>query len=129
MSPDQGRRGTSGKGGGGKASGPAAARRLGLLIFGVAFLVLFVVVAIADGVGDPSIPSGDVALVEDAPGDTGEVTEAEVEHAIELAAAQAGEKRPQARRPQIRGTEGNGDAIRPRRDLDSGGGRRMRASR
>ena len=41
VSPDQGRRGTSGKGGGGSASGPAATRRLGLLVFGVAFVVLF----------------------------------------------------------------------------------------
>ena len=92
MSSDQGRRGKSGKGGGGSASGPAAARRLGLLVFGAAFLVLFVVVAIAEGVGDPSVPSGDVALVEDAPGDSGDVTKAEFDHALELAAAQGGEK-------------------------------------
>ena len=80
-------------GGGGKASGPAAARRLGLLVFGVAFVVLFLAVAIADGVGDPSIPSGDVALVESAPGDTGEITQARFDHALELAAKQGGEKK------------------------------------
>ena len=92
MSSDSGRRGTSGKGGGGNASGPAAARRLGLLVFGVAFVVLFAWVAIADGVGDPSIPSGDVALVQDTPGDIGEVSQARIDHALELAAAQGGEK-------------------------------------
>lgn len=92
MSPDQGRRGTSGKGGGGKASRPAAARRLALLVFGLAFVVLFAVVAISVGVGDPSVPSGDAALVQDAPGDIGTVPIAKVEHAIELAAASAGEK-------------------------------------
>jgi parvulin-like peptidyl-prolyl isomerase len=94
VSPDKGRKGkgTSGKGGGGKASGPAAARRLGLLIFGVAFVVLFAWVAIADGVGDPSIPSGDVVLVQDTPGDVGHVTAARVDHSIELTAKQAGEK-------------------------------------
>jgi parvulin-like peptidyl-prolyl isomerase len=80
-------------GGGGAAPGPAAARRRGLAIFGAAFLVLFVVVAIAEGVGDPSIPSGDVALVEGAPGDVGEVTEAEFEHALELTAIQGGAKK------------------------------------
>lgn len=82
----------SGKGGGGAARGPASTRRLGLLIFGAAFVVLFAWVAIADGVGDPSIPSGDAALVENTPGDIGEVSVADVEHAIELAAAQGGEK-------------------------------------
>lgn len=82
----------SGKGGGGTASGPAAARRLGLLVFGVIFVVLFVIVAISEGVGNPSVPSGDVALVEDAPGDVGEITKAELDHAIVLAAKQAGEK-------------------------------------
>ena len=96
MSPDQGRRRTSGKGGSGGApgrpSGPAAARRLGLILFGAVFLILFVVVALAEGVGDPSVPSGDVALVTDAPGDTGDVTEAQFKHALELAAIQGGEK-------------------------------------
>jgi parvulin-like peptidyl-prolyl isomerase len=69
-----------------------AARRLGLLVFGAAFVVLFAWVAIADGVGDPSIPSGDVVLVENTPGDLGEVTEADVEHAIAITSAGAGEK-------------------------------------
>lgn len=94
MSPDRGRRGKSGRGRGrgGSASGPAAARRLGLAIFGVAFVVLFVVVALAEGIGDPSIPSGDVILVQNVPGDAGEITAGDVDHSIELAAAQGGEK-------------------------------------
>lgn len=93
MSPDQGRKGTSGKGGGGSAPGPAAARRRALLVFGVVFVALFAIVAIAEGVGDPSIPSDDAALVEDTPGDVGKVTKADVDHAIELAAAQGGMKK------------------------------------
>jgi parvulin-like peptidyl-prolyl isomerase len=94
VSPDQGRRGTTGKGGGGNARGPAATRRLGLIVFAAAFLVLFVVVAISEGVGDPSIPSGDAILVENTPGDVGEVSKADVEHAIETTTAQSGEKQP-----------------------------------
>lgn len=94
MSSDPGRRGTSGQGGGGGASGPAAARRLGLLVFGAAFLILFIVVAIAEGLGDPSVPSGDVAVVEDTPDDVGDVTQEDFDHALELAATQAGEKKP-----------------------------------
>lgn len=83
----------SGKGGSGGNAGPAAARRLGLIVFGVAFIVLFLIVAISEGVGDPSVPSGDVALVEDAPGDIGEVTKERFDHALELAAKQGGEKK------------------------------------
>jgi parvulin-like peptidyl-prolyl isomerase len=90
VSPDRGRRGTSGKGGGGDAPSPVAARRRAALIFGVLFLALFLVVAIAEGLGDPDVPGGDAALVEDVPGDLGKVSEADVEHAIELAAAQEG---------------------------------------
>jgi parvulin-like peptidyl-prolyl isomerase len=92
VSPDKGRKGTSGRGGSGSAAGPAATRRLGLLIFGVAFVVLFAWVAIADGVGDPSIPSGDVALVEDVPGDAGKISEEMFKHQLELTARQGGEK-------------------------------------
>jgi len=94
VSPDQGRRGTSGKDGGRKASDPAAVRRLGLLIFGVAFVALFAIVAVSVGVGDPSVPSGDAALVENVPGDFGNVSEDRIAHARELAAAQAKEKTP-----------------------------------
>ncbi len=93
MSPDQGRRGTTGKGGGGDAASPFASRRA-LLAFGVLFVVLFAIVAISEGLGDPSIPSGDAALVEGAPGDIGEIGEDQVTHAIELAAAsQEGSKK------------------------------------
>jgi parvulin-like peptidyl-prolyl isomerase len=63
------------------------------LVFGVAFVVLFAIVAISEGIGDPSVPAGDAALVEDAPGDIGNVSEEDVAHAIELAAKQAGEKK------------------------------------
>jgi foldase protein PrsA len=90
VSSDQGRRGKTGKGGG--ASAPAAARRFGLLVFGVAFVALFAVVAVSVGIGNPSVPSGDVALVEDAPGDLGTVSKARFDHALDLAAASTGEK-------------------------------------
>lgn len=93
MSPDKGRRGTSGKGGSDTTRGPAATRRLGLAAFGAAFLILFLIVAISEGIGDPSIPSGDVALVQDVPGDIGEVSQERFDHTLELTAAQAGEKK------------------------------------
>jgi parvulin-like peptidyl-prolyl isomerase len=95
VSPTKGRRPTLGKGGKPGArlpSSPVAVRRLGLLVFGAAFVVLFLVLAIAEGIGDPTVPSGDVAIVEGVPGDGGKISEADFEHGLELAAAQAGLK-------------------------------------
>lgn len=68
-------------------------RRLSLLVFGAALVVLFVIVAIAEGIGHPSVPSGDVAYVEGAVGDTGEVTQKRFDHALELASKRKGEKK------------------------------------
>ena len=97
MSPDRGGRKASGKGGGRSASkrpaGPAAVRRLGLLIFGIAFVALFAIVAISEGIGDPSVPDDAVILVEDAPGDSGEIDKAELDHALVVTAAQGGQKK------------------------------------
>jgi parvulin-like peptidyl-prolyl isomerase len=64
-------------------------QRLALLAFAALFVLLFVVFAIAQGIGDPSIPSGAVAVVEDAPEDTGTITEKDLRHAILQAAASA----------------------------------------
>jgi parvulin-like peptidyl-prolyl isomerase len=91
VSPSKGRRPTPGKGGpgAGRTSNPVAARRLGLLAFGAAFAILFLVVAIAEGIGEPAIPSGDVAIVGHVPGETGKISEADFEHALKLSAAQA----------------------------------------
>ncbi|HEY6550652.1 MAG TPA: peptidyl-prolyl cis-trans isomerase [Solirubrobacterales bacterium] len=75
----------SNKGQGRKSAG---LQRLALLAFGALFVLLFVIFAIAQGIGNPSVPSGDVALVEDAPGDLGTVTEADFKHTLIQAAAQ-----------------------------------------
>jgi foldase protein PrsA len=71
-----------------------AARRRAVLVFAVLFAALFLIVAISDGVGDPSIPSGDIVLVQDAPGDSGEISQADFDRALEQAAAQTGQKPP-----------------------------------
>jgi parvulin-like peptidyl-prolyl isomerase len=65
-----------------------------LVAFGVLFVVLFVVVAIAEGVGDPGIPDGDVILVEEAPGDSGNISKAEFDRALKQAAAAAQRPKP-----------------------------------
>jgi foldase protein PrsA len=69
-----------------------AAHRRALLGFGVVFAALFLIVAIADGIGHPSVPSGDVALIENAPPGAGNVSEADFKRSLEQAAAQAGQK-------------------------------------
>jgi parvulin-like peptidyl-prolyl isomerase len=101
VSPKQGRRRArraSGRARGdapGRQAGadPAARRRLGLLAFGAAFAVIFLVIAIAEGIGDPSVPDGDVALVQEAPEGTGDITKKDFDVGLEQTAAQAGEKK------------------------------------
>jgi parvulin-like peptidyl-prolyl isomerase len=70
-----------------------AVRRLGLVAFGALFVVLFVVVAIAEGIGHPSVPAGDVAYVESAPEGKSDVTMADFKHGLVQAAAQSGQKK------------------------------------
>jgi parvulin-like peptidyl-prolyl isomerase len=63
-----------------------------LVAFGVLFAALFAIVGVADGIGHPSVPSGDVAVVEDAP--NGTVTKADFDAALAQAAAQQGLSKP-----------------------------------
>ena len=72
---------------------PARIRDKRIVVAGVlaAFLVVFfVVVAIAQGIGNPSVPSGDVAVVQDAP--DGNISTTEFQAALEQAAARQGAK-------------------------------------
>jgi len=64
-------------------------RRLALLGFGALLVLLFIVFAVAQGIGHPSVPSGDVAVVEDVPSELGSISKEELDHAIEIAAAQS----------------------------------------
>jgi foldase protein PrsA len=71
---------------------PAGPQRFALLAFAGLLVLLFVGFAVAQGIGDPSVPSGDVAVIEDAPDDLGTITEDDLKGAIEQAAGQAGVK-------------------------------------
>lgn len=71
-----------------KGGKPAGLQRLALLGFAVLFILLFVIFAVAEGVGHPSVPSDAVAIVEDAPEGLGTVTVKQFEHVLEQAAAQ-----------------------------------------
>lgn len=63
-------------------------QRLGLIVFGALFIVLFVIFAVAQGIGDPSVPSGDVALVKSVPSDISKISEAELKRAMLQQASQ-----------------------------------------
>jgi foldase protein PrsA len=72
----------------GKGGKSAGLQRLALLGFAALLILLFAIFAIAQGIGNPSVPSGAVAVIEDAPDDLGTVTEEEFQHALDQAAAQ-----------------------------------------
>lgn len=66
----------------------ARIQRLGLIVFGALFIVLFAGFAIAEGIGQPSVPAGDAALVKGVPSDNSTISEAEAKLAVEQQAAQ-----------------------------------------
>lgn len=57
-------------------------QRLALIVFGALFVILFAGYAIAQGIGHPSVPSGDVAIVQHVPDDIGSVSEADFKRAL-----------------------------------------------
>ncbi|HUC00154.1 MAG TPA: peptidyl-prolyl cis-trans isomerase [Solirubrobacterales bacterium] len=69
------------------ASKGAGARRFALVVFGALFIALFVVFAVAQGIGQPSVPDGDVAIVKSVP--DGNVSEAEFKRSFVQQAAGA----------------------------------------
>jgi parvulin-like peptidyl-prolyl isomerase len=62
-------------------------KRLALFAFAGLLVLLFVGFAIAQGIGNPSVSSGDVAVIENAPEGLGTITEAQLRHSIVIAAA------------------------------------------
>lgn len=72
----------------GQTSRKAGLQRFALVLFGALLVVLVVGFAIAQGIGQPSVPSGDVALVEDAADGNATVSEAEYKRALVQGVAQ-----------------------------------------
>jgi foldase protein PrsA len=68
-------------------------KRLALVLFAALFALLFVGFAIAQGIGEPSVPSGDVALVKGVPGDVGHISEAKFKRTVLQQASQGGLKK------------------------------------
>jgi parvulin-like peptidyl-prolyl isomerase len=78
------------KKGGAKRS--VSRNRVALIGFGALFVVLFVGFAVGQGLGSPSVPSGDVAVVKGVP--DGNVTEADFKHGYEQQLGQSSVKKP-----------------------------------
>ncbi|MFT3863859.1 MAG: SurA N-terminal domain-containing protein [Solirubrobacterales bacterium] len=79
--------------GGRQGGGANRSQRVGLVLFAVVFIALFVVFAVAQGLGAPSVPSGDIALVTSVPSELGHISEADYKHSYEQQVAQAGLKK------------------------------------
>lgn len=72
-------------------TGKAAGRqRLALILFGAVFALLFAGFAVAQGIGQTSVPSGDIAVIKDAPPGMGNISEVQLKAAVvqQIAAAQ-----------------------------------------
>ncbi|HEX6665981.1 MAG TPA: peptidyl-prolyl cis-trans isomerase [Solirubrobacterales bacterium] len=82
--------GKSGKG----STRSAGIKRLWLVVFGVLLVALFVGFAVAQGIGQPSVPSGDVALVQSVPDDLGSISEDDFDLALKQQLGQAALKKP-----------------------------------
>jgi parvulin-like peptidyl-prolyl isomerase len=81
-------------GGGKRSGGTRTAQRVGLVLFAVVFIALFVIFAVAQGLSGPGVPSGDIAKVSNVPSETGEFSTADYKRSIEQQEAQGGLKKP-----------------------------------
>lgn len=79
----------------------AGGQRFALIAFGALLVLLFVIFAAAEGIGSPSVPAGDVALIKGVPDNLSHVSEQEFEKALEKQATQAKlKKTPQPGEPK-----------------------------
>jgi foldase protein PrsA len=75
----------------------AGRQRLALILFGLLLVLLFVGFAVAQGLGSPSVPSGDVALIEEVPDDVGHISQEDFDRALVQQVSQAKLKKTPAR--------------------------------
>jgi parvulin-like peptidyl-prolyl isomerase len=76
-----------------RSGGSSGAQRVGLVLFAVVFVALFVIFAVAEGLGAPSVPSGDIALVSSAPAKYEHISEDDYNKSLEQQESQAGLKK------------------------------------
>jgi foldase protein PrsA len=91
MGAKAGQRGRSDRGRDGNSAGR---QRLALILFGALFILLFVIFAIAQGLTDSSVSSGDAAHVTDVPSQFGNISEDKIKRAIARQGTEKGKKPP-----------------------------------
>lgn len=79
---------------GGRKGGSRTSQRVGLILFAVVFVALFVIFAVAEGIGAPSVPSGDIAVISNAPEGMGNISEADYKASLARQETQSGLKKP-----------------------------------
>jgi parvulin-like peptidyl-prolyl isomerase len=77
----------------GRDSGRRRAQRVGLVVFAVLAIGLFVVFAVAQGLGKSGVPSGDIAAVSSVPSEVGHISEADYKRSLQQQEAQSGVKK------------------------------------
>lgn len=78
----------------GNSGGSRGRQRLWLVLFGALLVLLFVGFAVAQGIGQPTVPDGDAAIVEEVPSGNGTITEAEAKRFLALQIKQNELKKP-----------------------------------
>jgi parvulin-like peptidyl-prolyl isomerase len=68
------------------------AKRLPVIIFGALVILLFVIIAVAEGLSHPKVPGDDVAVVQDAPVGLGHISKTQFNRALLQTAARSGVK-------------------------------------
>lgn len=79
---------------GGRKGGSRTGQRFGLILFAVVFVALFVIFAVAEGLGAKTVPSGDIATISSAPAGLGNISEAEYKASLARQETQSGLKKP-----------------------------------
>lgn len=68
--------------------------RLALILFGALFVLLFAGFAIAQGITGPSVPAGDVAHISDVPAELSDISEEDLQRAVDRRISSEGKKAP-----------------------------------
>jgi parvulin-like peptidyl-prolyl isomerase len=77
-----------------RKGGSRTGQHIGLILFSVVFVSLFVIFAVAEGLGAKTVPSGDIATISSAPEGLGNISEAEYKASLARQETQAGLKKP-----------------------------------
>lgn len=73
----------------GQSEKSSGRQRLWLVLFGALLVALFLVFAVTQGIGQPNVPEGDVAVIEEVPDEISNISDAELERSLTQQVANA----------------------------------------